>query len=161
MTPESEKQQATSPPIPPTPAGAAPARVAVAACWAVIVAAAGGLAFGWLSGQFGQYGAIGLWGVGAIAGAGSRKITREPSVIAAWCQVAACALALVIGQVCWLHWNTVQGEESWLAAVSLLVTYFQKYQLTAAIEALFAGFGAYSAYTTAGKRYRIVREYID
>jgi hypothetical protein len=143
------------------PGDGPPRRLPSAIGWAVFVAIAGGFACGWLMTLHPLVGAIALWPLGAVGGNGSRRLTVEPSRLAAWCLVAACIAAMLVAQVCWLHWKTVQGEDGWGAAIKLLGTYFKEYQTSALIEACFAAFGAFAAYSSAGRRYRIVREFID
>jgi hypothetical protein len=67
----------------------------------------------------------------------------------------------LVAQVCWLRWGTIQGEKGWSACISLMPRYFQDYRDSALIEACCAAFGAFAAFSTAGRRYRLVREYID
>jgi hypothetical protein len=138
-----------------------PKRLPLAIGWALIMAIAGGFACGWLMTWHPLVGAIALWPLGSVGGNGSRRLTIGPSLPAAWCLVTACVVAMLIAQVCWLHWNTVQGEDGWGAAIELLGTYYRNYSTNALIEACFAAFGAFAAYSSAGRRYRIVREYID
>ncbi|MEX2120034.1 MAG: hypothetical protein WD847_10610 [Pirellulales bacterium] len=131
-------------------------RVALAIGWALVVAAAGGLACGWIIDRFGEFGSISLWGLGALAGVVSRKITRSASPLAAWSQVAACAVALVLAEVCWIRWNIVLKPDTWEQAIATLPTFVEQYQLAALIAALFTAFGAYAAWWRAGARYRLV-----
>jgi len=45
--------------------------------------------------------------------------------------------------------------------VTLLRTFLGEYKLFAVAATLFTAFGCVSAYNSAGRRYRLVREYID
>ena len=68
--------------------------------------------------------------------------------------VAACVSAFVIAEVCWIHWKTVQGDESWWVALTWFPTFVQENEGTALIAAIFTGFGSWSAYrsTAVGAR---------
>jgi hypothetical protein len=55
----------------------------------------------------------------------------------------------------------VLGDNGWWASIQWLGGYFKQYRDSAIIEAVCAAFGAHAAYTTAGRRYRLVREYVD
>ena len=88
-----------------------PRNVPLAVLWAIAVAAIGGHACGLAISQFGLFGSISLWGLGALAGHVGRRILGAPSRPVAWCLVVACVVAFVFAEVCWLHWNTVQGKE--------------------------------------------------
>ena len=97
-----------------------------------------------------------MWLVGEAAGVVGRKLVAEKSKLAGVILVVACVGALVIAEVCWLHWKTVQGEESWWAAIRLLPTFVREYTLSAAIGAIFCFIGASSAYRQVARRYRII-----
>ena len=125
------------------------------------MAVGGGFLCGVLVSEFGEFGSIALWGLGALAGFVSRKITVTPCKGVAWGLVVACAIAAVIAETCWLRWNTVPGQEGWLKAISLLPTFVQNYTLSAAMAVLFTAFGASSAFFQAGRRYRRVVVYED
>ena len=116
----------------------------------------GGYLVGLLVVQFAELGAISLWGLGVLAGIVSRKITVEPSRVMGWSLVAAVLFAAVFAEVCWIHWKTVGGAESWMAAIKLLPNFVQTYKTAALFAAIAAAFGAYSAFWRAGKRYRTV-----
>jgi hypothetical protein len=140
---------------------APPRRVPLAIAGAAAVAIVGGVACGCLTGILGEWGFMSLWPLGFIAGTISRRLTVAPSRIAAWCQVAACVLAMLLAVVWWLRWNTVQGEKGWSVSVTYLPTFVEEYTVSAVIAAIAATVGGCSAYSTAGRRYRLVREYID
>jgi hypothetical protein len=142
-------------------AEAAPRRQPLAAVWALVVAIGGGFACGWLMTWHPILGAIALWPLGAAGGYVSRRLTVGPSRFAAWCLVAACAVALLVAQICWIHWNMELRDDRWDTAIAWIGKYYQRFGFNALIEAICAAFGAFSAYSTAGRRYRLVREYID
>jgi F0F1-type ATP synthase assembly protein I len=127
---------------------------------AVFASIVGGIGCGWLIDRLGELGSIALWPLGFAAGTISRKLTVAPSRVA-WFQVAACVLAMLIAETCWLHWNTVQGEKGWWESMILLPAFVDDYTVSAVVAATFTAFGCFSAYGTAGRRYRLVREYID
>ena len=124
--------------------------------WAAVLALLGGIACGHVSVQYGLFGSVGLWALGALGGYVARKITIAPYRSGAWALVGACVVAYVVSEVCWIRWSTEQGEESWAKAIEMLPTYFSEYTLSAALGVLFAVFGAQSAFWQAGKRYRYV-----
>ena len=95
-------------------------------------------------------------GIGALGGHVSRKIVTTANRLVAWTLVVACGSALVIAEVCWIHWNTRQGSESWWKAFTLLSTFVQEYERAALIAAIFTVFGAWSAYRQTAVRYRLV-----
>jgi hypothetical protein len=134
----------------------AASRVALAIVWALVVAVAGGLACGWMFDRFGEFGSISLWGLGALAGVVSRKITRVASPLAAWSHVTACVLALLFSIVCWIRWNIVLKPDTWEQAIATLPAFVDQYQRAALIATLFTAFGAYAAWWRAGARYRLV-----
>jgi hypothetical protein len=136
-------------------------RLPLAIASAVVASIVGGIACGWLIDWLGELGSIALWPLGFAAGTISRKLTVAPSRVAAWFQVAACVLAMLIAETCWLHWNTVQGEKGWWVSMTLLPAFVNDYPRATAIAVTFTAFGCFSAYGTAGRRYRLVREYID
>lgn len=135
-------------PAPRSPAYALPAALA----WAVVVAVAGGLGCGWLISQFGVLGTLGLWMLGVIAGSVSCRITLGPHRAAAWSLVVACALAAVLAEVAWLHWNTKQGEEGWLKAVGLLPVLIKEFTLSVIVATVMTACGAHSAWWLAARR---------
>ncbi|HUY35854.1 MAG TPA: hypothetical protein VMV69_24135 [Pirellulales bacterium] len=139
----------------------APRRLSLAIAWAVVVSIVGGVACGWLIGALGEIGSVGLWFLGFLAGTVSRKLTVAPSRVAACCQVAACMLAMVLAEVCWIHWNTRQGQGGWWVSVTFLPTLVKEYTVAAFLAAIFTAFGCFSAYGIADRRYRLVRQYLD
>ncbi len=143
------------------PGDKAPRRLPLAMASAVVASIVGGIACGWLIDWLGELGSIALWPLGFAAGTISRKLTVAPSRVAAWCQVAACVVAMLVAETCWLHWNTVQGEKGWWASMMLLPAFVSDYPVSVVLAVAFTAFGCFSAYGTAGRRYRLVREYID
>ena len=133
-----------------------PRNVPLAILWAIAVATLGGYICGLAISEFGTFGAISLWGLGAGAGHVGRKLLGAPSRPVAWCLVVACVAALVFAEVSWVHWNTVQGEEGWWAAVGLLPAFVEEYSFSALVGGVFTGMGALSAFQQTARRYRIV-----
>jgi len=157
---------ATLPPIPESveaPTGTSgPQRLPIAIAWGVIVAVGGGFACGALLHAVGMLGAIGLWGLGALAGFVSRKITVTPCKGVAWGLVAAVAIAFLLAETYWIRNNIVQADGQWVKAITLLPTFAAQGGTVAMfIGALFTAFGASSAFFQAGKRFRRVVVYED
>jgi len=130
--------------------------IPLAIAWAVVTGTAGGYACGLAIGQFGRLGSASLWALGVLAGIVGRKIITAPSRLVGWVLVAACMCALVIAETCWIHWHTVQGEESWWVAFTLLPTFVRECRVSALFAVIFTGFGASSAYRATAARYRLV-----
>ncbi len=124
--------------------------------WAVFMATCGGLACGLAIHRFGEFGSVSLWALGALSGYVGRKIIAAPSRSVGWGLVVANLSALVVAEVCWIHWKIVQGSESWWAAVGLLPTFILEYERAALVAAVFCIFGAWSAYQQTAIRYRLV-----
>ena len=122
-------------------ASASPPLIAVV--WSVAVALLGGLGCGWCINQFGEFGALSL---SANGGYVSHKITRRASKLAAVSQVIGAGVAFFVAETCWLHWNIVQGEESWGAAVRIWPLFLREYQLSALIGAACTAYGTWCAY---------------
>ncbi len=128
----------------------------LAIIWAVAVALLGGYVCGLAISQFGTLGSASLWALGVLAGFAGRKILTAPSRPIAWTLAVACVPALVIAEVCWIHWNTRQGAASWWIALMLFPTFLTEYKLDAAIAAVFTLFGALAAFRQTAYRYRLV-----
>lgn len=105
--------------------------------------------------EFGRLGGAALWGAGALAGFIASK-TVVPQKNFGYALAAAVVLAFFVAEACWIHWNIV-GAEAWPAAIAKLPEFFSTYTFDAAIGGLFTFFGAQSAYSNAGMRYRYVR----
>ena len=133
-----------------------PRNVPLAFLWAIAVAAIGGYLCGMAISEFGRFGAISLWGLGAGAGYVGRKILGAPSRPVAWCLVVACVVAFVFAEVCWLHWNTIQGEAGWWTAAGLFPQFLRQASIPAFIGGIFTFMGALSAFQQTAHRYRIV-----
>jgi hypothetical protein len=134
--------------------------------WAVVVAVAGGFLTGMLIFKFRMIGAFGLWGVGALGGFVSRKITRTACPIAAYSLIAACFVALALAEANWYRWtytipDPVTGEQRDATLTEALQRtpkfMWQNAPIGLAVGVLCAFFGAQSAYVlAAGRRYRMV-----
>lgn len=124
--------------------------------WAVVAGMGGGYVCGLAISRFGEIGSISLWALGALAGYVGRKIISVPSRLVGWVLVVACGAAFVIAEVCWIHWNTKQGAESWWTAFTLLPMFVQEYEIAALFGAILTVFGALSAYRQTAIRYRLV-----
>lgn len=133
-----------------------PVHLAFLLCWTGVIVAFGGFASGLAIAKFGILGCISLWLVGEGAGFGWHKIVPQKSKVAGAALVIACVGAFLVAEVCWIHWKTVQGEESWWAAVQLLPTFFAEYTSSAIIGGVFCMIGSHSAYRRAARRFRIV-----
>lgn len=108
------------------------------------------------SAKLGALGFASLWLLGEVAGRVGRKLVSEKSALAGAILAVACVGAFVLAVVCWLRWETFQGEESWLAAIRLLPTFMQQYTRDAVIGGIFCFLGANAAYRRVARRYRIV-----
>ncbi len=124
---------------------------------ALILAALGGFLCGLAVDRFGQTGSISLWLAGGATGFLARKLLSRPHKAIGWMLAIANVVALVVAEVCWIHWNLVQGSESLLAAIRLLPEFVQSYQVSVLIAGIFTVFGAMSAYRQAGVRYHLVQ----
>lgn len=150
---ESERQQSTEDaPNPPSSLadGFATGEFGVPLLIVIALVPAIGVGGGYVCGlaiaQFGELGSVFLWALGAGAGFVGRKIITNPNRAVGWLLACACVLAFVVAETCWIHWETEQGSESWWAAVTLLPTFVQQYQIAALAGAIFTLFGAHSAY---------------
>ncbi len=133
-----------------------PIELALILVWAAAVMSLGGLGTGVAITKLAALGFALLWLLGEVAGVVGRKLVPQKSAVAGLILVVACIGAFVIAIVCWLHWKTVQGEESWLAAIRLLPTFMQEYTGDAVIGGILCFLGANSAYRRVARRYRIV-----
>ena len=124
---------------------------------AVLCATLGGYLCGLAVQAFGTAGFVSVWALGVMAGFVARKILATPSRLAGWVLVVACVGAVTFAVVCWLHWCTVQGEESWWVAFTCLPVFVKEFYRAAMFAALFTAIGAWSAYSGAAIRYRMVR----
>ena len=127
------------------------------AVWAIVVAVAGGYGCGLVVAKFGLLGTISLWALGAFAGAIGRKIIGSSCRPIGWMLVVACVVAYFIAELFWVRWNTVQGQEGWMAAMQMMPTFFEEYSQSAFVGGIFAVFGAMSAYRQTAVRYRWVQ----
>lgn len=122
----------------------------------VICGLGGGIVCGLLIDRYAEVGSVSLWALGALSGFVVRKLIARPSRVVGWSLVAACVTALIVAEVCWLHWNTVQGAEGWWIAVTYLPTFVREKEISAFVAAVFTGLGAWSAYRQVAVRYRLV-----
>ena len=132
-------------------------RIVMGVLWALFVAIAGGFLCGFTIDLFGWPGSILLWPLGAIGGSLARRITVEPSKTIGIAIVLACLFAFVLAEVCWLRWNTKQGEEGWLEALKWFPTFLSEYRLSALIAAVATFAGSWSGYNYAARRFRTYR----
>ncbi len=97
--------------------------------------------------RYGPIGAVTLWGTGAIGGfVATRVLVRGDGL--AWLLATSVVLAMLLGEICWLHWNST-GIGSWSYAVSRLGAYFRLYPTESLVMVIFAIGGAMSAYRQA------------
>lgn len=122
-----------------------PEKRGLSVAWAVVVALAGGLACGWCVSKFAEWGSISLWALGFVAGLATRRL-QLAGRFSAWALAIACIVAYVVAETCWLRWNTKNGEEGWWASICLWPLFLDEYTISALIGAVFAAFGAESAY---------------
>lgn len=122
-----------------------PEKRALAVAWAFIVALVGGYACGWCVSEFAEWGSVSLWALGFVAGLAARRL-QLPRRFSAWALAIACIIAYVVAETCWLRWNTKNGNEGWWASVCLWPLFLNDYTISALIGAVFAAFGADSAY---------------
>ena len=106
----------------------------------------GGYATGWLIEQVGAVGSIGVWGLGFTAGSVARLVGIQPSRLIGWTLVIAVILTAFVAEICWIRWNII-GADSWTLAAGMIPQFIQEAKTESFIMALFAGFGAYSAYS--------------
>ena len=92
-----------------------------------------------------------------MAGYVGRKIITHPSRLVGWFLAGASAVAFVLAEVCWIHWQTKQGAESWWKALTLFPVFVREYQVLALLSALCAFLGALSAYRQTAVRYRLIK----
>jgi hypothetical protein len=124
--------------------------------WAVVVAIAGGLISGVLIMKFGRLGNLALMAIGVLGGVVSRKISRKAVPLFGWALVAATFLAMVLAQVYWIKHEPAWHVDTWMEAFVAWPKMFSKSQTPMFLGLICAGFGAYSAYWRAGKRFRRV-----
>ena len=151
--------------VPPSPT--TPRLVPVAIAWAVVVAVVGGVLTAQLMLHLNAsfIGTVLLWGVGAVGGFVSRKITAAASPLAGYCLVAACVLSMCIADVVWHHGAVTipdpvtreRRDPTWQESVQRVPKYLMnEKQATLLLGVICTIFGAQSAYWQAGKRYRLV-----
>ena len=148
-----------------------PQMIPAAFAWAGVVAVGGGFGCGFLMSvlstktQWGIVGGILLWGLGAVAGVVSRKITRAPCPPVAWALVVACVVAFGLAEVSWYHWSFKILDEvtkefrpqTWGESLARTPgALWDRAQVTLLLGVFCCAFGAHEAYRKAGKRYRIV-----
>lgn len=114
---------------------------------AAVTAIAGSYIFAMALNNYGSPGAIALWGLGSVAGfVATRFITRGEGL--AWLLATSIVLAMLLGEINWLRWNSV-GSESWSLAASRLGYYFDYYRHESLVAVIFAIGGGMSAYRQA------------
>ncbi len=134
-------------------------RAALALAWAAALAVGGGFACGVVISRYGEYGSVLLWPLGALGGFVAFRLSPSPNRLVTASVAAACFVALALAEVYWIRWNwSFVGEprpESWGDAVRLIPLFLQRFTITVGIAAMFAVFGALSAFrqlTARGKR---------
>ena len=117
--------------------------VSVAASAAML----GAYIFGLALTNYGAAGAVALWGLGSVTGfVATRFIARGEGL--AWLLATSIVLAMLLGEINWVRWNTV-GSDSWSMAASRLGYFFRYYNHDALIALIFTIGGAMSAYRQA------------
>lgn len=119
-----------------------PAKRALSVAWASVVALAGGVACGWCLDRYGTLGAISLWPLGAIAGFIAVRL-KLSGRFCAWALVAACLVAFVVAETCWIRWHE---EKGWWDAVRYWPTFITEYEVPVLVGIVLAAFGAESAF---------------
>ena len=127
--------------------------VPLAIVWAIITATAGGYVCGLIINRYGEFGSLSLWAMGALGGYVGQRILIGRSRLVGSLLIVSSISAMVIAEVCWIHWN-IEGAESWQAALKLLPAFVQQYEQAALIAAIATAFGAWSAYRQTAVGYR-------
>jgi hypothetical protein len=119
---------------------------------ALATALGGGCLCGLMIDQFGSLGGISLWALGFIAGLAATKLTQRRSNAMACTLIAACVLAFIVAEVCWIRWN-IRDTETWSAAIAKFPLFLQQFRLDAFIAVIFTFFGCQAVYrqTAAGR----------
>ena len=142
----------------------APPLVAAAIVCGFAICVAGGFATGYLLTRHPVLG-VTLFGVGALSGFVSRKITGAASPTAGRTLVAACVVAFCLAMVSWYRWgitlpdqNGGRRDPTWTEAIVRAPKILLQFQapVTLVVSALCAAFGATEAMRQAGRRYRVV-----
>ncbi len=131
---------------------------AFAACvaWAVVVALGGGISCGWLMTRVGTPGAIGLMILGIVAGLVAWRIGRRTSSRVGAMLAVAVLIAFVIANLWWLRYTDFvrgQNADTWLDALQMFLTLPQIAPTRFFMSLVCACFGAYNAYSGAGRRW--------
>lgn len=127
----------------------------MALCWAVLVASGGGIACGWLISVNSLWGCLGLYALGYVGGAVSRKITGQAAPLCGWLQAAAIVFAMLFAFTFFLRFE-FEGIDTWFTAIRKLPQFVEEFSTTAAIGVLCTGLGAHRAFRRAGRRYRTI-----
>ena len=135
------------PVTPPFPAPQPPRHPALGILWAFGFGLAGVLVCSVMIVKFGELGTFALWGMGSLGGYVSRRITGGAKPLCGWILAAMCIAALLAGEVSWIRFHTVKGQDGWMESVAALPLFVREYQWAAAIGALMCGFGAFAAFT--------------
>ena len=116
---------------------------------AIFAAVLGSYVVGLAMMRFGSAGSIALWGLGAATGfIVTRFIARGEGL--AWLLATSIVLAMLLGQIHWVRWNSV-GYGSWSNAAAGLGVYFRLYSTESLIALIFAIGGAMSAFRQAAR----------
>lgn len=106
--------------------------------------------------NFGEIGAVALWVLGWSAGTAAKQVMSRPRKLVGYALAIAVIIAFLVAEVAWIKWN-IKDVEGWGQAIGLLPMFCQQFQWSALLGAICAFFGASTAYSTAGVRYRIVK----
>ena len=105
--------------------------------------------------RFGEMGGVSFWLLGWVAGSIAKALMSRPRKQIGYAMAISVVMAMLIAEVCWIRWN-IKDVDSWSKAVSLFPQFCREYQISVISAALFTFFAASSAYSQAGKRYRLV-----
>lgn len=117
---------------------------------AMILAATTAIGGGWLVGlaidQWGMFGSVALWPLGVVVGRLGRRLSKQPFPFGGILLGIGCAAAFVAAEVCWIHWNIVEGADSWRAAVACLPQFVRQYRWPVFYGVLFTALGVAAAH---------------
>ena len=129
--------------------------LAIGFALALMTAALGGFLCAKAIDRFGEIGAISIWALGWVVGTAAKQVMSRPRKFVGYALAVAVIIAFLVAEVAWIRWN-IKDVEGWGQAIGLLPMFFQQFQWSALLGAIFAFFGASTAYSKAGVRYRVV-----